>query len=188
VACRHPTTDRQHAGRLYAPTMMRVALASTEQFEVAVERDQRASVSQLAETGTKKNEPVKPEPYRDDGSYVSGAYRLRSYRLPCDRCAGLEGPCPGAGAATEGRRGLTRGEQVSWTWRLAPVAISTIALAKGNGRDRYTVTTVRLNSPASPRQSGSERLDVGLSDQKTVEGIGVADVMGTLGVRPGNRK
>jgi hypothetical protein len=32
-----------------------------------------------------------------------------------------------------------------------------------------------------------QRLDVGLSDQKTVEGIGVAD-MGTLGVRSGNRK
>jgi len=33
-----------------------------------------------------------------------------------------------------------------------------------------------------------QRLDVGLSDQKTIEGIGVADVMGTLGVRSGNRK
>jgi hypothetical protein len=35
--------------RLYAPTMMRVALVSTKQFEVAVERDQPASVGQLAE-------------------------------------------------------------------------------------------------------------------------------------------
>jgi hypothetical protein len=32
------------------------------------------------------------------------------------------------------------------------------------------------------------RLGVGVSDQKTVEGIGVADIMGTLGVRTGNRK
>jgi hypothetical protein len=59
VTYRNPTTDRQHARRLYAPTMMRVALVSTEQFEVAVERDQPASVSQmsqLAEMGTKKNE------------------------------------------------------------------------------------------------------------------------------------
>jgi hypothetical protein len=62
-------TDRQHARRLYAPTMMRVPLVSTEQFEVAVERDEPASVSQLAEMGTKKNQPVKPGPYRDDGSY-----------------------------------------------------------------------------------------------------------------------
>jgi hypothetical protein len=56
VTCRNPTTDRQHARRLYAPTMMRVAQVSTEQFEVAVERDQPASVSQLAEMGPKKNE------------------------------------------------------------------------------------------------------------------------------------
>jgi hypothetical protein len=36
--------------------MMRVALVSTEQFEVAVERGLPASVSQLTEMGTKKNE------------------------------------------------------------------------------------------------------------------------------------
>jgi hypothetical protein len=36
--------------------MMRVALVSTEQFEVAGERDQFASANQLAEMSTKKNE------------------------------------------------------------------------------------------------------------------------------------
>jgi NAD(P)-dependent dehydrogenase (short-subunit alcohol dehydrogenase family) len=72
---------------------------------------------------------------------------------------------------------------------LAPVAISTIALAKGSGPDRYTVSTIRLNSASfSSAVRKCRRLDVGLSDQKTVEGIGVADVTGTLGVRPGNRK
>jgi hypothetical protein len=34
--------------------MMRLALVSTEQFEVAVERHQPASVSQAAKMGTKK--------------------------------------------------------------------------------------------------------------------------------------
>jgi hypothetical protein len=73
VTCRNPTTDRQHA-RLHAPTMMRVARVSTEQFEVAVERDQPASVEPSGQDGHEENEPVKREPYRDDGSY----------RLPCD--------------------------------------------------------------------------------------------------------
>jgi hypothetical protein len=49
-----------------ANTMMRVARVPQVQFEELVERDQPASVKQLAELGTRKGERVMPEPYRDE--------------------------------------------------------------------------------------------------------------------------
>jgi hypothetical protein len=85
----NPTTDRQRARRLYAPTMMRVALVSTEQFEVAVERDQPASVSQLAEIGAKKKSRWNP----------NRTETMDRIGCPATKRAGPRtGPCPGAGA------------------------------------------------------------------------------------------